>query len=45
MGNALDLVGLCALLVALGSADGGFNVFWQMPSHLKKLRMSPPGYP
>ncbi|WES66593.1 flagellar biosynthesis protein FlhB [Superficieibacter sp. HKU1] len=41
MGNALDLVGLCALLVALGVIPMvGFDVFWQIHSHLKKLRMS-----
>lgn len=41
MGNALNMVGLCALLVALGIIPMvGFDVFWQIHSHLKKLRMS-----
>ncbi|POP44975.1 flagellar biosynthesis protein FlhB [Superficieibacter electus] len=41
MGNALNLVGLCALLVTLGVIPMvGFDVFWQIHSHLKKLRMS-----
>ncbi|WGA38931.1 flagellar biosynthesis protein FlhB [Escherichia fergusonii] len=41
MGNALDLVGLCALLVVLGVIPMvGFDVFYQIFSHLKKLRMS-----
>jgi len=41
MGNALNLVGLCALLVALGVIPMvGFDVFWQIHSHIKKLRMS-----
>lgn len=41
MGNALDLVGLCALLVVLGVIPMvGFDVFFQIFSHLKKLRMS-----
>ncbi|QLM89321.1 flagellar type III secretion system protein FlhB [Escherichia fergusonii] len=41
MGNALDLVGLCVLLVVLGVIPMvGFDVFYQIFSHLKKLRMS-----
>jgi len=41
MGNALNMVGLCALLVALGVIPMvGFDVFWQIYSHIKKLRMS-----
>ncbi|MDU5689549.1 MAG: flagellar biosynthesis protein FlhB [Citrobacter freundii] len=41
MGNALDLVGMCALLVVLGVIPMvGFDVFFQIYSHLKKLRMS-----
>lgn len=41
MGNALNMVGLCALLVALGVIPMvGFDVFWQVYSHIKKLRMS-----
>ncbi|EGE2627362.1 flagellar biosynthesis protein FlhB [Shigella flexneri] len=41
MGNTMDLVGLCALLVVLGVIPMvGFDVFFQIFSHLKKLRMS-----
>ncbi|EJS6282655.1 flagellar type III secretion system protein FlhB [Escherichia coli] len=41
MGNAMDLVGLCALLVVLGVIPMvGFDVFFQIFSHPKKLRMS-----
>lgn len=41
MGNALNMVGLCALLVALGVIPMvGFDVFFQIYSHIKKLRMS-----
>ena len=41
MGNALNMVGLCALLVARGIIPMvGFDVFWQIHSHVKKLRMS-----
>ena len=41
MGNALNMVGLCALLVALGVIPlVAFDVFFQLFSHLKKLRMS-----
>ncbi|XTZ39988.1 flagellar biosynthesis protein FlhB [Salmonella enterica] len=41
MGSALNLAGLCALLVALSIIPMvGFDVFWQIYSHLKKLRMS-----
>lgn len=41
MGNALNMVGLCALLVALGAIPMvAFDVFFQLFSHLKKLRMS-----
>lgn len=41
MGNALNMVGFCALLVTLAIIPMvGFDVFWQIYSHLKKLRMS-----
>ncbi|MTH46493.1 flagellar biosynthesis protein FlhB [Intestinirhabdus alba] len=41
MGNALDLIGLCALLVVMGMLPMvGFDVFFQLFSHIKKLRMS-----
>ena len=41
MGNALNMVGLCALLVGLGVIPMvGFDVFFQIYSHIKKLRMS-----
>lgn len=41
MANAMDVVGLCALLVVLGVIPMvGFDVFFQIFSHLKKLRMS-----
>ena len=41
MGNALNMVGRCALLVALGGIPMvAFDVFFQLFSHLKKLRMS-----
>lgn len=41
MRNALNIVGLGALLVTLGIIPMvGFDVFWQIYSHLKKLRMS-----
>lgn len=41
MANALNLAGLCALLVALSIIPMvGFDVFWQLYSHIKKLRMS-----
>lgn len=41
MGNALNMVGLCALLVALGVIPMvAFDVFFQLFSHIKKLRMS-----
>ncbi|MGP3593343.1 flagellar biosynthesis protein FlhB [Vagococcus sp. WN89Y] len=41
MANALNLAGLCALLVALSIIPMvGFDVFWQIYSHIKKLRMS-----
>lgn len=41
MGNALNMVGFCALLVVLAIIPMvGFDVFWQIYSHLKKLRMS-----
>ena len=41
MGNALNMVGRCALLVALGVIPMvAFDVFFQLFSHLKKLRMS-----
>lgn len=41
MGDALNMVGLCALLVALGTIPMvAFDVFFQLFSHQKKLRMS-----
>jgi len=41
MSNALDLVGLCSLLVVLSIIPMvGFDVFFQIYSHIKKLRMS-----
>ena len=41
MASALNLTGMCALLVALSIIPMvGFDVFWQIYSHLKKLRMS-----
>jgi len=41
MSNALNLVGLCVLLVVLGIIPMvGFDVIWQIYSHIKKLRMS-----
>ena len=41
MRNALDIIALCALLVTLGIIPMvGFDVFWQIHSHIKKLRMS-----
>ncbi|WP_297197032.1 flagellar biosynthesis protein FlhB [uncultured Pluralibacter sp.] len=41
MRSALDMVGLCALLVALGAIPMvAFDVLFQIFSHLKKLRMS-----
>ncbi|MFY9995390.1 MAG: flagellar biosynthesis protein FlhB [Leclercia sp.] len=41
MRNALNLVGLCSLLVALSIIPMvGFDVFFQIYSHIKKLRMS-----
>lgn len=41
MGNALDFVAMCALLAVLGVLPMvSFDVFWQIYSHLKKLRMS-----
>ncbi|QJT83752.1 flagellar type III secretion system protein FlhB [Kosakonia sp. MUSA4] len=41
MASALNLAGLCALLVSLSIIPMvGFDVFWQIYSHLKKLRMS-----
>lgn len=39
--NALDKLALCALLIVLGMIPMvGFDVFWQIHSHIKKLRMS-----
>lgn len=39
--NALDLVALCGLLIVLGIIPMvAFDVFWQIFSHIKKLRMS-----
>lgn len=41
MRNALDIIALCALLVTFGIIPMvGFDVFWQIHSHIKKLRMS-----
>lgn len=41
MGNALNLAGMCALLVVLSIIPMvGFDVIWQLYSHFKKLRMS-----
>jgi len=41
MASALNLAGLCAMLVALSIIPMvGFDVFWQIHSHIKKLRMS-----
>ncbi|MDD7997934.1 EscU/YscU/HrcU family type III secretion system export apparatus switch protein, partial [Kosakonia radicincitans] len=41
MASALNLAGLCALLVSLSIIPMvGFDVFWQIYSHMKKLRMS-----
>lgn len=41
MASAMNLAGLCALLVSLSIIPMvGFDVFWQIHSHIKKLRMS-----
>lgn len=41
MGDALGLVAWCALLVLLGLIPMvGFDIFWQIYSHMKKLRMT-----
>ncbi|WP_288882747.1 flagellar biosynthesis protein FlhB [uncultured Kosakonia sp.] len=41
MASAMNIAGLCALLVSLSIIPMvGFDVFWQIYSHLKKLRMS-----
>ena len=41
MRNAMDLVGFCAVLVVLSIIPMvGFDVFFQIYSHIKKLRMS-----
>ncbi|SFE80565.1 flagellar biosynthetic protein FlhB [Phytobacter palmae] len=41
MASALNLAGMCCLLVVLSIIPMvGFDVFWQIYSHLKKLRMS-----
>jgi flagellar biosynthetic protein FlhB len=41
MSNAMNLVGLCALLVVLSIIPMvGFDVIFQLYSHFKKLRMS-----
>lgn len=41
LGNALNLVALCGLLIVLGLIPMvGFDVFWQIYSHIKKLRMT-----
>lgn len=41
LGNSLNLVALCGLLIVLGLIPMvGFDVFWQIYSHIKKLRMT-----
>ncbi|WP_367165416.1 flagellar biosynthesis protein FlhB [Kosakonia cowanii] len=41
MASSMNIAGLCALLVSLSIIPMvGFDVFWQIYSHLKKLRMS-----
>lgn len=41
MSSALNIAGMCCLLVVLAIIPMvGFDVFWQIYSHLKKLRMS-----
>lgn len=41
MSSALNIAGMCCLLVVLAIIPMvGFDVFWQIHSHLKKLRMS-----
>lgn len=41
MGDALNIAGMCVLLVVLSIIPMvGFDVFWQIHSHIKKLRMS-----
>ncbi|HAZ55012.1 MAG TPA: flagellar type III secretion system protein FlhB [Franconibacter helveticus] len=41
LGNSLNLVALCGLLIVMGLVPMvGFDVFWQIHSHVKKLRMS-----
>nr|WP_318381297.1 flagellar biosynthesis protein FlhB [uncultured Enterobacter sp.] len=41
MGSALNIAGMCVLLVVLSIIPMvGFDVFWQIHSHIKKLRMS-----
>ncbi len=46
MASALNLTGLCALLVALSIIPMvGFDVFWQIYSHLDKTAHVPSGHP
>ncbi|MDA3131630.1 flagellar type III secretion system protein FlhB [Atlantibacter subterranea] len=41
LSNSLNLVALCGLLIVLGLIPMvGFDVFWQIYSHIKKLRMT-----
>ncbi|CCJ73875.1 Flagellar biosynthesis protein FlhB [Cronobacter condimenti 1330] len=41
MRNAMNLVALCCVLIVMGLVPMvGFDVFWQIISHTKKLRMS-----
>lgn len=41
MASALNIAGMCCLMVVLSIIPMvGFDVFWQIYSHLKKLRMS-----
>ncbi len=41
LSNALNLVALCGFLIVLGLVPMvGFDVFWQIYSHIKKLRMT-----
>lgn len=41
MASAMNIAGMCCLLVVLGIIPMvGFDVFWQIYSHIKKLRMS-----
>ncbi|EOU1336030.1 flagellar biosynthesis protein FlhB [Cronobacter malonaticus] len=41
MRNSMNLVALCCILIVMGLVPMvGFDVFWQIVSHTKKLRMS-----